>query len=225
MLTNEETTALLLSLKVSLWCVGIMLPPSIFLGWLLAKKRFWGASLVEAFIHLPMVLPPVATGYILLLLFGRNGIMGHILWEWFSISLAFTWQGAVICSSIMGFPLMIRAIRLSISLIEPRLEQAASTLGAGPLRVFCTVTLPLAIPGIITGALLGFIRSLGEFGATMTFVGNIEGKTRTLPLALYGYIQTPGAEEPAMRLLGLSVALALTALMASEYLARRTGIR
>lgn len=221
MLTPEEWSALLLSVKVSLWSVAVTLPPAVLIGWLLARRRFYGKALAEALIHMPLVLPPVVIGYLLLLTFGRNGWLGHWLYAWFGISVAFTWKGAAIASAVMGFPLTVRAVRLSMSLVEPRLEQAASTLGAGPLRVFFTVTLPLAAPGIVTGAVLGFARSLGEFGATITFVGNVVDETRTLPLALYTYTQTPGMEGPALRLVMISMAAALAALIASEVLTRR----
>ncbi len=225
MLTREEIAALGLSLKVSLWAVAAILPPGVLLGWMLARRRFPGKSVVEALVHLPMVLPPVVTGYVLLLTFGRNGWLGRSLHEAFGITLAFTWKGAAIASAVMSFPLMVRAIRLAMFLVEPRLEQAASTLGAGPLRVFFTVTLPLAFPGVLTGAVMSFARSLGEFGATITFVGNIEGETRTLPLALYTYTQTPGSEEPAMRLVLISTAVAFAALIASEVLSGRAERR
>jgi molybdate transport system permease protein len=224
-LTPEEWSALALSLKVSVWCVAVVLPPGVLLGWLLARRQFRGKAAVEALVHMPMVLPPVVTGYVLLLGFGRNGWLGRWLHDWFGLSVAFSWKGAVIASAVMSFPLMVRAVRLAMSLIEPRLEQAASTLGAGPLRVFFTVTLPLAAPGLVTGAILSFARSLGEFGATITFVGNIEGETRTLPLALYTYTQTPGAEEPALRLVLISMAAAFAALIGSEMLTRRAEKR
>ena len=224
-LTAEEWSALSLSLKVSLWCVAAVIPPGVLLGWLLARRQFRGKSVLEAIVHMPLVLPPVVTGYVLLLTFGRNGWLGHWLYDWFGISVAFTWKGAVIASAVMSFPLMVRAVRLSMSLIESRLEQAASTLGASPFRVFFTVTLPLATPGILTGAILSFARSLGEFGATITFVGNIENETRTLPLALYTYTQTPGTEEPAMRLVLIAMAAAFAALIGSEVLTRRAERR
>ncbi len=225
MLTPEEWSALWLSLKVSVWCVAAILPPGVLLGWLLARKQFYGKALVEAVVHLPMVLPPVVTGYMLLLALGRNGWLGRWLHEGLGVSVAFSWKGAVIASAVMSFPLMVRAVRLAMSLIEPRLEQAASTLGAGPLRVFFSITLPLAAPGLVTGAILSFARSLGEFGATITFVGNIEGETRTLPLALYTYTQTPGTEEPALRLALISMAAAFAALIGSEILTRRAEQR
>ena len=225
MLTPAELSALQLSLKVSLWSVAGMLPPGILLAWHLARKRFRGKALVETLLYLPLVLPPTVTGYLLLLAFGRHGWLGKLFHDWFGFSLAFHWKGAVIASAVMSFPLLVQAIRLSMSQIEPRLEQAASTLGASPLGVFFSITLPLALPGILTGTILGFARSLGEFGATITFVGNIEGETRTLPLALYTYTQTPGSEEPALRLVLISIAAAFAALIGSEILTRRAERR
>ena len=224
-LSAEEFSALSLSIKIALWSVAAVLMPGIGLGWLLARRQFRGKVFLEAIVHIPLVLPPVVTGYVLLLGFGRNGWIGKWLDAWLGVQIAFTWKGAVIASAVMSLPLMVRAVRLSMSLIESRLEQAASTLGAGPLRVFFTVTLPLAAPGILTGAMLSFARSLGEFGATITFVGNIQGETRTLPLALYTYTQTPGADEPALRLVWISVAAAFAALFGSELITRRAERR
>lgn len=221
MLTPEEWSALELSLKVATWCMLLGLLPGIALAWLLARREFFGKALLDALVHLPMVLPPVVPGYLLLVAFGRNGWAGKFLQEWFGVSLAFNWTGAVLASLIMGLPLLIQPIRLSLQLIDSRLENAARTLGAGPWRVFFTITLPLALPGIVVGAILSFSRSLGEFGATITFVGNIEGETRTLPLAIYSYVHQPGGEEPAMRLIWLSIALALGALLISNALTRR----
>lgn len=221
MLTPEEWSALELSLKVAVWCMVLGLLPGIALAWLLARKEFIGKGLVDALILLPMVLPPVVPGYLLLVAFGRNGWAGKFLHEWFGISLAFNWTGAVLASLIMGLPLMIQPIRLAFQLIDSRLENAARTLGAGPWRVFFTITLPLSLPGILVGAILSFSRSLGEFGATITFVGNIEGETRTLPLAIYSYVHQPGGEAPAMRLIWLSIALALGALLISNAMTRR----
>lgn len=221
MLTPEEWSALELSLKVATWCMVLGLLPGIALAWLLARKEFTGKGLVDALILLPMVLPPVVPGYLLLVAFGRNGWAGKFLHEWFGISLAFNWTGAVLASLIMGLPLMIQPIRLAFQLIDSRLENAARTLGAGPWRVFFTITLPLSLPGILVGAILSFSRSLGEFGATITFVGNIEGETRTLPLAIYSYVHQPGGEAPAMRLIWLSIALALGALLISNAMTRR----
>ncbi len=220
-LTPEELTALLLSLKVGLWCVALIAVPGIVTGWLLARARFPGKAIVDGLVHLPLVLPPVVPGYLLLLLLGRQGPLGRWLYETWGVTLAFTWQGAVIASALMAFPLMVRAVRLAITLVEPRLEDAARTLGAGPLRVWLTVTVPLALPGILTGLVLAFARSLGEFGATVTFVGNVAGETRTLPLAIYTYTQIPGADGPALRLVVISILLALAALWLSELGARR----
>lgn len=221
MLTPEETTALLLSMKVAFWCMLISLLPGIALAWLLARVNFFGKSLLDALVHLPMVLPPVVPGYLLLVLLGGNGVLGKFLSEWFGVSFAFNWMGAVLASLVMGLPLLVQPIRLSLQLVDSRLENAARTLGAGPWRVFFTITLPLALPGILVGAILSFSRSLGEFGATITFVGNIEGETRTLPLAIYSYVHQPGGDAPAMRLIWISVGLALAALLASNVITRR----
>jgi molybdate transport system permease protein len=222
-LTPEEASALWLSIKVGLWCTLIIAGPGVLMGWLLARTRFTGKALIDGLIHLPLVLPPVVPGYILLLLLGKQGVIGKWLYEVWGITLVFTWKGAVIASALMAFPLMVRAVSLSMSLVEPRLEAAARTLGAGPLRVFLTITLPLAMPGIMTGLILAFARSLGEVGATVTFVGNVAGETRTLPLAIYTYTQIPGADGTALRLVVLSLLLALGALLVSEIAARRVG--
>ena len=219
--TPEELTALWLSLKIGLWCTALIAIPGIVTGWLLARIRFPGKALVDGLVHLPLVLPPVVPGYLLLLLLGRQGPVGRWLYETWGIALAFTWQGAVVASALMAFPLMVRAVRLGVTLVEPRLEEAARTLGAGPLRVWLTVTVPLSLPGILTGLVLAFARSLGEFGATVTFVGNVAGETRTLPLAIYTYTQIPGGDGPALRLVIISILLALAALWASELGARR----
>jgi molybdate transport system permease protein len=221
MLTPEETMALWLSLKVAAWCMAIGLLPGVAIAWLLARREFFGKSLFDALVHLPMVLPPVVPGYLLLVLMGGNGVIGKFLNHWFGVSFAFNWTGAVLASLVMGLPLLVQPIRLSFQLIDSRLENAARTLGAGPWRVFFTITLPLALPGILVGAILSFSRSLGEFGATITFVGNIEGETRTLPLAIYSYVHQPGGEAPAMRLIWISIALALGALLVSNALTRR----
>lgn len=220
-LTPEELTALWLSLKIGLWCTVLIAAPGIVTGWLLARVRFPGKAIVDGLVHLPLVLPPVVPGYLLLLLLGRQGPVGRWLYEMWGITLAFTWQGAVIASALMAFPLMVRAVRLAVTLVEPRLEEAARTLGAGPLRVWLTVTIPLSLPGILTGLVLAFARSLGEFGATVTFVGNVAGETRTLPLAIYTYTQIPGGDGPALRLVIISILLALAALWVSELGARR----
>lgn len=219
--TPEELIALWLSLKIGLWCVAVIAIPGILTGWLLARVRFPGKALVDGLVHLPLVVPPVVPGYLLLLLLGRNGPLGRWLYETWGVTLAFTWQGAVMASALMAFPLMVRAVRLAVMLVEPRLEEAARTLGAGPLRVWLTVTVPLALPGILTGLVLAFARSLGEFGATVTFVGNVAGETRTLPLAIYTYTQIPGGDGSALRLVVISILLALAALWISELGARR----
>lgn len=213
--------ALWLSLKIGLWCTALIAVPGIVTGWLLARIRFPGKAIVDGLVHLPLVLPPVVPGYLLLLVLGRQGPLGRWLYETWGIALAFTWQGAVVASALMAFPLMVRAVRLAVSLVEPRLEEAARTLGAGPLRVWLTVTVPLSLPGILTGLVLAFARSLGEFGATVTFVGNVAGETRTLPLAIYTYTQIPGGDGPALRLVVISILLALAALWVSELAARR----
>lgn len=222
-LTPEEYSAMWLSLKVSCWSVAIILIPGIYTGWLLARRDFFGKSFFDGILHLPLVLPPVVTGYLLLLALGKQGLIGRWLYDAFGITLAFSWKGAVIATALMSFPLMVRSIRLSISAIEVKLEQAARSLGASALNTFFTVTLPLAIPGIISGSVLAFARSLGEFGATITFVGNIEGETRTLPLAIYSYIQIPDGNAPAQRLLMISVALALGSMLLSGYIERKAS--
>ena len=219
--TPEETTALLLSLKVAAWSVAASLPFAVAVGYLLARADFPGKTLFDALIHLPLVLPPVVIGFLLLLLFGRNGPVGSVLDRWFGIVFAFRWTGAALAAAIMGFPLMVRAIRLSVAAVDRRLEVAARTLGASPVRVFLTITLPLAAPGLITGALLSFARSLGEFGATITFVSNIPGETQTLPLAIYGATQIPGGDWQALRLSLVATVLSIAALVASEWLTRR----
>jgi molybdate transport system permease protein len=216
MLTPAETDALLLSLRVAIWCVVTTLPLGIGVAWLLARRDFYGKNLLNGALHLPLVLPPVAVGYVLLLTLGRRGPVGGWLYDTFGVSIAFTWQGAVVASAVMAFPLMVRAIRLSLETVDPRLEAAARTLGSSPVRIFLTVTLPLITPGILTGSILAFARSLGEFGATITFVSNIAGETRTLPLALFTLAQTPGGESGALRLAAISAALAMIALLASE---------
>ncbi len=221
MLTPVETEALLLSLRVAMWCVIATLPLGIGMAWLLARRDFYGKNLLNGALHLPLVLPPVAVGYLLLLTFGRHGPVGGWLYETFGVTVAFTWQGAVIASAVMAFPLMVRSIRLSLEGVDRRLEGAARTLGSGPGRTFMTITLPLIAPGILTGAILAFARSLGEFGATITFVSNIAGETRTLPLALYTMAQTPDGESGALRLVAISAALAMMALLASEVTAGR----
>ncbi|MDA1099491.1 MAG: molybdate ABC transporter permease subunit [Proteobacteria bacterium] len=225
MLSPLEIAALSLSLKVAVWAVGCSLAPGIAIAWLLARRDFPGKALFDGLVHLPLVLPPVALGYLLLVLFGRNGPVGAWLHDWFDISLVFSWRGAALAAAVMAFPLLVRSIRLSMEAVDRRLETAARTLGARPLRVFLTITLPLTTPGILTGLLLAFVRCLGEFGATITFAANVPGETRTLPLALYTALQVPGGEADATRLAFLSVALAITALVASQYLARQLSKR
>jgi molybdate transport system permease protein len=224
-LTPLETEALQLSLLIGTVSIIGALPFAIACAWVLARCEFWGKSLFDGIVHLPLVLPPVAVGFALLVLFGRNGIIGAFLYNTFGFTFAFNWKGAALAAAVMAFPLMVRAMRLSIEAVDQKLESAARSLGAGPWRVFVTVTLPLSVPGIIAGAILGFARSVGEFGATITFVSNIPGQTRTLPVALYTLTQIPGSDVPAFRLAGLSVAVALAALILSEMLARRMGRR
>ncbi|MGH8641717.1 MAG: molybdate ABC transporter permease subunit [Burkholderiales bacterium] len=222
-MTAAELDIVLLSLKVALWSVVVSLPFAVAVAHLLARRDFPGKSLLDAVVHLPLVLPPVVIGYFLLVLLGRRGPIGSLLEEWFGVVVAFRWTGAALACAVMGFPLMVRAIRLSIEAIDPRLGAAAETLGAGRAGVFLTITLPLALPGIVTGVLLAFARSLGEFGATITFVSNIPGETQTLPLAIYALTQVPGGDEQALRLCVLSIVLSLAALIASEALVRRAG--
>lgn len=225
MLSQLEIEALSLSLKVSVWAVAFILLPSIAIAWLLARRDFPGKALLDGFVHLPLVLPPVALGYVLLVMFGRNGPLGTLLYDWLGVNLIFSWRGAAVAAGIMAFPLLVRAVRLSMEVADQRLETAARTLGARPWRVFLTITLPLASPGILTGVLLAFIRCLGEFGATITFAANVPGETRTLPLALYTALQVPGGEDAAMRLALVSIALAIGALVASQFLAREVAKR
>ncbi len=217
----EEITAIALSLKVALVASLASLPFGIALGWLLARRRFPGKALLDALVHLPLVLPPVVMGYVLLVSLGTQGPVGAFLEQHFGIVFAFRWTGAALASAVMGFPLMVRAIRLSLEAADRRLEQAASTLGAGPWRVFFTITLPLAWPGLVAGAVLAFAKALGEFGATITFVSNIPGETQTLSSAIYGLMQIPGAEGGIWRLAAVAVSISLLALMLSEYLVRR----
>ncbi len=220
-----ELEALTLSLRVALWSVLTSLPAGLLVAWLLARREFIGKSALNAVVHLPLVLPPVVVGYLLLVLLGREGPLGRLLYDLFGVGLPFTWEGAALAAAVMAFPLMVRAMRLSLEGVDRRLEAAARTLGARPIGVFLTITLPLMAPGIVFGVLLGFARSLGEFGATITFAANIPGETRTLPLALYTLTQTPGGEGAALRLAAFSVTLSLAALAASEYAARRLRAR
>lgn len=222
-LAPDEWQAIQLSLKVALWATVGSLPAGVMIAWLLARKRFPGMLLLNSLVHLPLVMPPVVTGYLLLLAFGRRGPIGGWLEEQFGIVFAFRWTGAALACAVMGFPLMVRAIRLAIEAVDPRLEQAAATLGASPAWVFLTVTLPLALPGIIAGAVLCFAKALGEFGATITFVSNIPGETQTIPSAIYAYTQSPSGDAGAMRLTLIAIAISLLALAISEMLARRVG--
>jgi molybdate transport system permease protein len=224
-LTSGEVVALTLSLKVAVAAVLCSLPFGIAVAWVLARVDFRGKIAVDALVHLPLVVPPVVVGYLLLLLLGRRGPLGAFLHDLLGITIAFTWKGAVVASAVMAFPLMVRAIRLSLETMDRRYEMAAETLGASSWRVFLTVTLPLILPGVLTGTVLAFGRSLGEFGATITFVANIPGETRTLPLALYTLAQTPGNEWPAARMMIISLVLAIAALMASEIVSRRLSRR
>ena len=219
-LTPLEVEAIMLSLRVAGWAVLISLPLGIAVAWLLARYRFPGWAVVNGLVHLPLVLPPVVVGFVLLLLLGRQGPLGAWLDDWFGITLAFTWQGAAVASAVVSFPLMVRAIRLSIEGMDRRLETAARTLGAPPVWVFASISLPLMAPGVLTGTILAFARCLGEFGATITFVSNIPGETRTLPLALYTYTQVPGGLDSAFRLMVIAIVIAFAALVGSELLAR-----
>ena len=219
-LSPAEWDALRLSLRVAFWATLVSLPLGLLTAHALARWRFPGHGVLNGLVHLPLVLPPVVTGYLLLLTFGRRGWVGQYLEEWFGIVFAFRWTGAVLAAAIMGFPLMVRAMRLSIEAVDPRLEQAAGSLGAPRIWVWLTVTLPLILPGVIAGAILAFAKAMGEFGATITFVSNIPGQTQTLPSAIYAFLQVPGAEGSAARLVLIAVAVAMTALILSEWLSR-----
>lgn len=221
----EGWQAILLSLKVSLWATAVSLPLGVAVALLLARRRFPGHGLLNGLVHLPLVLPPVVTGYLLLVLFGRAGPLGGWLEDSFGIVLAFRWTGAALAAAVMAFPLMVRAIRLAVEAVDPGLEEAAATLGASRLRIFATVTLPLMAPGVIAGAVLAFAKAMGEFGATITFVAAIPGETQTIPSAIYGLLQVPGEEPAVARLVLVSVALALGAVFLSEWLARRARVR
>jgi len=222
-LTPTEWAIVELSLRVGIVAMAATLPIAFALAWLLARGRFPGKVLLDALVHLPLVLPPVVTGWLLLLAFAPMGPIGGVLERWFGVTVLFRWTGAAIAAGVMALPLMVRAMRLSIEAVDRQLESAASTLGAGPWRVFWSVTLPLSIPGILAGAVLGFARSIGEFGATITFVSNVPGETRTLPLAIYSALQLPDGDAEVLRLALVSVALSLGALVVSELLARRSG--
>ena len=220
-MSAAEWLVIALSLRVGVCCVLVSLPPALLVGWLLARHQFRGKLLLDGLFHLPLVLPPVVTGYLLLLLFGRRGLFGPAL-AYLGMELAFDWKGAVAAAAVVAFPLVLRAVRLGIEAVDPRLERVARTLGASRTRAFVTVTLPLAVPGLLVGALLAFARSLGEFGATITFVSNIADQTRTLPLAIYTLLNQPGGEDAAARLVIFSICLSFAALVASEWAARRS---
>lgn len=216
---------MLLSLKVAATAVAFSLPLGIAIAYILSRRDFWGKTLLNGAVHLPLILPPVVTGYILLLTFGRRGAVGALLDQWFGIVFSFRWTGAALAAGVMGFPLLVRSIRLSLDAVDQRLETAASTLGANPARVFATVTLPLILPGVAAGAVLAFAKAMGEFGATITFVSNIPGETQTLASAIYTYTQVPGGEVAAMRLTLVSIGISFAALIASEVLSRRMAAR
>ncbi len=224
-LSPDEWTAVELSLRIAIVATAFALPVGIAIGWLLARKEFWGKAVLDGLVHLPLVLPPVVTGYLLLISFGRKGPIGAFLDEYFGIVFSFRWTGAALSCGVMGFPLMVRPIRLALEAIDRRIEDAAATLGAGRFLVFLTITLPLALPGVIAGAVLCFARALGEFGATITFVSNIPGETQTISAAIYTLMQIPGGDAAAGRLVLVAIVLALAALIASEWFARRAGMR
>ena len=219
--SQAELNAIYLSLKVATIAILFALPVAIFIAWILSRKQFWGKQLLNGIVHLPLVLPPVVIGYLLLIVMAKRGAIGQYLWEWFGFSFSFSWRGAVLASAVMAFPLMVRSIKQAFDAIDPKLEQAARTLGASPLKVFFTLNLPLSFSGIIAGAVLGFARSLGEFGATITFVSNIPNQTQTIPAALFTFIETPDGELAAARLCAIAIVISLIALSASEWLAER----
>ena len=219
--SQPELNAIYLSLKVATIAILFALPVAIFIAWILSRKQFWGKQLLNGIVHLPLVLPPVVIGYLLLIVMAKRGAIGQYLWEWFGFSFSFSWRGAVLASAVMAFPLMVRSIKQAFDAIDPKLEQAARTLGASPLKVFFTLNLPLSFSGIIAGAVLGFARSLGEFGATITFVSNIPNQTQTIPAALFTFIETPNGELAAARLCAVAIVISLIALSASEWLAER----
>ncbi len=224
-LSPEEWQAVALSLRVSFWATLLSLPLGVFVAYALARWQFWGKHLLNGLVHLPLILPPVVTGYLLLLTFGRKGLVGQFLDDWCGIVLAFRWTGAVLAAAVMAFPLMVRAIRLAIEAVDPKLEEAASTLGAPRLWVFATVTLPLILPGIVAGAILAFAKAMGEFGATITFVSNIPGQTQTLPSAIYAFLQVPGGDGQAFRLVVVAIVVAMAALLLSEWVSRAIAKR
>ena len=218
-----EWQAVRLSARVALWATLVSLPFGIAVAHVLARKDFPGKLLLNGLVHLPLILPPVVTGYLLLMALGRRGPVGQVLDQWFGVVVAFRWTGAAIAAGVMGFPLMVRAIRLAIEAVDPRLEAAAATLGASRPWVFLTVTLPLILPGIVAGAILAFAKAIGEFGATITFVSNIPGQTQTMPLAIYAFLQVPGGQNAAGRLVLVAIAIAMAALLLSEVVARRVA--
>src|SRR5437016_9298714 len=224
-LSPDEWIAIRLSLKIALVATAVALPFGVAIAWVLARKNFWGKALLDGLVHLPLVLPPVVTGYLLLIWFGRRGVIGSFLADTLGIVFSFRWTGAALACGVMGFPLLVRAIRLSIDAVDARLEDASRTLGASPFGVFRTVTLPLALPGIIAGMVLCFAKALGEFGATITFVSNIPGETQTISAAIYTYTQTPSGDAAAGRLVLIAIVISLIALVGSEWLARRAGVR
>ena len=224
-LSPAEWQAVTLSLRVAFWATVLSLPVGIFTAYALARWSFVGKQILNGIVHLPLVLPPVVTGYLLLLTFGRRGPVGEFLEQTFGIIVAFRWTGAVLAAAIMAFPLMVRAIRLSIEAVDPKLEEAASTLGASRAWVFMTVTLPLILPGILAGSILAFAKAMGEFGATITFVSNIPGQTQTLPSAIYAFLQVPGGEASALRLVIIAVVIAMGALLLSEVVSKRIAAR
>src|SRR3989440_4123556 len=224
-LSPDEWVAVHLSLKIALVATAVALPFGIALAWLLARKHFWGKALLDGLVHMPLVPPPVVTGYLLLISFGRRGPIGAFFAEQLGIVFSFRWTGAALACGVMGFPLLVRPIRLGIEAIDRRLEQAAATLGANRFWLFLTVTLPLALPGVIAGMVLCFAKALGEFGATITFVSNIPGETQTLSTAIYTYLQVPGGDASAARLVMVAIVISLIALISSEWLARRAGTR
>lgn len=225
LISPEERQIIFLSLKVGFWSVLFCLPFSIFFGWILARKSFFGKSILDGFLHLPLVIPPVVTGYILLILFGNNGVLGKFIYETFNFTFAFNWKGAALASAVMAFPLMVRAIRLSIESVDKGLEDAAKTLGRNDLNIFFTITLPLSIQGVIAGIILAFARSLGEFGATITFVSNIPDETQTIPIAIYSLLQVPNGEYAAGKLCIISIIISFIALIVSEYFASKSKKR
>lgn len=224
-LTQEEWRAVALSLRVSFWAVLVSLPLGVLVAYALARWQFWGKQVLNGLVHLPLILPPVVTGYLLLLTFGRKGWVGSTLDQWFGIVFAFRWTGAALAAGVMAFPLMVRAIRLAIEAVDPKLEQAAGTLGAPRPFVFLTVTLPMILPGILAGVILAFAKAMGEFGATITFVSNIPGQTQTLPSAIYAVLQVPGGETQAARLVLVAVVIAMAALLLSEWVSRAVARR